>query len=87
MLRIIAVMLGRLRMSLKDCKKAYLELSKKIFTPRRSGFNRLRALNVLQVNGRFDAEVLKEAMVEIIARFENEDADALLKDQRPQCKV
>ena len=83
---IIAVMLGRLRMSIDDCEKAYLELSKKIFTPRRSTFNlHRRALDFLQVNGRFDATVLENCMKSSIEKVEGKDA--LLRDPRPDCKV
>jgi predicted acylesterase/phospholipase RssA len=79
-------MLGRLRMSLDQCERAYLTLSEKIFTPKRSKRQFIgRAKDFLLANGRFDAEVLEAAMKECIGEFES--TDALLKDPNSPCKV
>jgi hypothetical protein len=84
--RIIAVMLGRLRMSLDECEKAYLTLSKKIFTPRRSSFQWFgRGMDFLQANGRFDARILEIAMKECIGNYT--DTEALFKNPGSPCKV
>lgn len=60
-------MLGRLRMSLQECKRAYLELSSTIFLPKRASwdFGR-RTVDFLQANGRFDSEVLETAIKAVI---------------------
>ncbi|KAI9766340.1 MAG: hypothetical protein M1840_006604 [Geoglossum simile] len=80
-------MLGRLRMSLDACEDAYLELSKKIFTPRRHAVNLVgQGVDFLQANGRFDAQVLEDAVKESITAA-GIPQDALLQDQDSRCKV
>jgi hypothetical protein len=83
---IIAIMLGRLRMELGDCEKAYSKLSEKIFTPPRSRANIIgQAIDFLQANGRFDAKVLESTIKECISTVADEDI--LLKDPGSDCKV
>ncbi|KAF2186398.1 FabD/lysophospholipase-like protein [Zopfia rhizophila CBS 207.26] len=82
---IIAIMLGRLRMSLDECEDAYLKLSKRIFQPKRRFAKAAKAADYLQANGRFDSKKLEEVIKEYIAS--KTDEDALLKDTDPQCKV
>jgi hypothetical protein len=79
-------MLGRLKMKLEDCEDAFLCLSEQIFTPRRSRTNIFgQAKDFLQVDGRFDAKVLEEAIKECISTVA--DRDVLLKDPESSCKV
>ncbi|KAE8442348.1 hypothetical protein EG329_003419, partial [Mollisiaceae sp. DMI_Dod_QoI] len=86
--RLIAIMLGRLRMSLDECERAYLELSERIFTPKRSFSNYLlRSKDFLRADGKFDHKVLEGAVKSIIARNPGLDESTLLKDSDPQCKV
>ncbi len=86
--RIIAIMLGRLRMTLQECEDAYLDLSKEIFTPRSQGsWNPLWSTKTfLDVRGRFDSKVLEEAIKKYIQKMNFPD-DILLKDDKPECKV
>lgn len=55
-------MLGRLQMTLEECEDAYLRLAEKIFSPRRSTMNPLRVPDYFQANGKFDHEVLENAV-------------------------
>lgn len=64
---IIAVMLGRLRMSLEQCENAYRKLSSDIFAPRRSSWNIFgRGRDFLASDGRFDAKELEHAIKSVI---------------------
>lgn len=84
--RIIAIMLGRLRMTLAECEDVYLQLSKKIFTPRRYKHNIFgRGKDFLQANGKFDSGVLQDAIRECIR--EKHPEDILLKDPDLACRV
>jgi hypothetical protein len=84
--RLIAIMLGRLRMTLEECQTAYLKLSERIFNPRRAKLNVVgRAKDFLLTNGKFDWMELEEAIKEIIGRKLPEST--LLQDPDPQCKV
>lgn len=66
---LIAIMLGRLRMSVDECIIAYTELADIVFTKKSlpidwwSSFFRLPANYRLQ--GRFDTEALKNAIIKI----------------------
>ena len=84
--RLIAIMLGRLRMTLEECRTAYLKLSEQIFNPRRTKFNVVgRAKDFLLANGKFDWMELEEAIKEIIGHKLPEST--LLQNLDPQCKV
>jgi patatin-like phospholipase/acyl hydrolase len=85
---LLAIMLGRLRMSVEDCEDAYAQLSDAIFTPRRNRANIPgRALDFLKANGKFDERPLEEILKRKIADA-GLDADELLEDARPDsCKV
>lgn len=64
---LLAIMLGRLRMSLDDCELAYLQLSESIFTPKRKGMNLFdRAKDKWKANGKFDHKGLESAIIDII---------------------
>jgi patatin-like phospholipase/acyl hydrolase len=88
---IIAIMLGRLRMTLDECEDAYLKLSKRIFQPKRRFGKPLKVADYLQANGRFDAHKLEEVIKDSIRATKIDDValheDALLKDEDPRCKV
>jgi len=78
-------MLGRLRMSLDECEAAYLCLSKRIFNPKRNKFNPLRSKDFLLADGKFNTQVLEDAIKEIVrTKFEE---STLLQDPNSQCKV
>ncbi|KAI4610293.1 hypothetical protein J4E80_008057 [Alternaria sp. BMP 0032] len=78
---LIAVMLGRLRMSVKDCIAAYLSLSERVFRKPRSGFTILG-----KVRSRFDSEELARAVKKVISA-QGLAEDSLLKDSDAACKV
>jgi hypothetical protein len=81
-LSLIAIMLGRLKMSVADCITAYLSLSDRVFRKTRH-----QVAVKGQVQGRFDAEELAQAVMEVVVQ-QGLQADALLRD-RPEvaCKV
>ncbi|KAL3426622.1 phosphorylase superfamily protein [Phlyctema vagabunda] len=79
---LIAVMLGRLKMSIEDSINAYLSLSDRVFQKKRH-----RVTIKGNIQGRFDSEELARAVKEVVtAQTLNEDA--LLKDVSDNaCKV
>jgi len=88
MFRLIAIMLGRLRMTLDECQAAYLKLSERIFNPKRAKLNTLgRAKDFLLADGKFDWMELEEAIKEIIVQDRKLPESTLLQDPDPQCKV
>ncbi|KAF2025710.1 hypothetical protein EK21DRAFT_75787 [Setomelanomma holmii] len=79
---LIAVMLGRLQMSVVDCIAAYLSLSKRVFCK-----SRHRVTIKGKVQGRFDSEELARAVREVMSA-QGLAEDALLKDSPDApCKV
>ncbi|PQE20346.1 acyl transferase acyl hydrolase lysophospholipase protein [Rutstroemia sp. NJR-2017a BBW] len=65
--RLIAVMLGRLRMSVKECKEWYMKLAKDAFTPIYSSFNRVgKLLGKIQAKPAFNEKKLEDAILSII---------------------
>ncbi|KAL6406251.1 FabD/lysophospholipase-like protein [Ilyonectria robusta] len=79
---LIAIMLGRLGMSVDECMDTYARMSDRVFSKRR---HRLR-LNG-QVQGRFDSEELAKCVKELLVSL-GMDADALLKEETgARCKV
>ncbi|KAH9207828.1 acyl transferase/acyl hydrolase/lysophospholipase, partial [Leptodontidium sp. 2 PMI_412] len=90
---LIAIMLGRLRMSVKDCIDAYTTLMDNIFVKQRHRVKigkdkKLTEPNTwVDVQGKFDDEVLEEAVRTILKKFGYKE-DELLKDASPSgCKV
>jgi hypothetical protein len=82
MIRLIAVMLGRLKMSIDECIDAYLSLSDRIFQKKRH-----RVTVKGNVQGRFDSDELELAVKEVIIS-QGLQEDALLKDTpEAECKV
>ena len=80
-------MLGRLRMSIPDCIKAYQLLSEEVFKPRRSHLNILgKGKDKWSLDGAFDAERLAKAIRRIVQES-GEDADAKLLEPNAKCKV
>lgn len=64
---IIAIMLGRLRMSVEDCRTAYEKLSKQAFTPLKSKMNVLANLGVFWSAGpTFNVVELERAIISVI---------------------
>lgn len=85
---IIAIMLGRLQMSLDECEEAYKTLSKKIFSATAHGsVNPRRMYDFLKANGKFDERPLEESIrMTLLGR--NLGENELLQDRDPNaCKV
>ena len=78
---LIAVMLGRLRMTVDECIAAYTSLSDRVFEKKS---HRVNIKGKLQ--GRFDAGELERAIKQIL-RDCRLGEDALLKDVEAPCKV
>jgi hypothetical protein len=86
---IIAIMLGRLRMTIPECIKAYTELSKAIFTPRHSRASPVRGVEYLNGDGKFDSLVLEREIKNQIrkSKVAKNDDQILLQDPESPCKV
>ncbi|CAE6414309.1 unnamed protein product [Rhizoctonia solani] len=68
---LIAIMLGRLRMSVSDAIKAYVSLSEKIFSEHKHRWQ----------EGKFKATLLEEAIKDIVSKYsENRDAETRMFD-------
>ena len=78
---IIAIMLGRLEMTVDECIDAYTSLSDKVFEKKR---HRVKINGQLQ--GRFDAAELEKTIKQIL-RDRGHKEDLLLKDDNAPCKV
>lgn len=70
--RLIAVMLGRLRLTIEDCIEHYKELSTKAFTKHRT---------IHPLHAHFDTGELEKAIKSVVGPEE------ALKDPTPLCKV
>ncbi|KAL6714253.1 hypothetical protein ACLMJK_007676 [Lecanora helva] len=79
---LIAVMLGRLKLSISECIDAYLALLDRVFQKKRH-----RVTTKGSIQGRFDSEELAKAVKEVVAG-QGTDGDTLLKDvSEGACKV
>lgn len=79
---LIAIMLGRLRMTVDECIAAYTSLSNKVFEKKS---HRVKINGQLQ--GRFDSTALEQAVKQTLANS-GHSKDALLKDcSDGACKV
>jgi hypothetical protein len=85
---LIAIMLGRLHMSVQDCIDTYQELSERVFKPKRSSLNFPgKGKDLWTLAGAFDEKELERAIAEIVVKT-GEGADAkLLEPTSPKCKV
>ncbi|KFY80769.1 hypothetical protein V498_08778, partial [Pseudogymnoascus sp. VKM F-4517 (FW-2822)] len=86
---IIAIMLGRLRMTIPECIIAYIKLSKAIFTPKHSRASLTRGVEFLNGDEKLDSEVLEDAIKSQIkaSKVSKEDDQILLQDPESPCKV
>jgi len=78
---LIAIMLGRLRMTVDECIVAYTSLSDRVFEKKS---HRVNIKGKLQ--GRFDADELERAIKRIVQAC-GLGQDALLEDVATSCKV
>ena len=87
--RLIAIMLGRLRMDIDTCIEKYLLLSSEAFQPKRSKVDILRrAKDVWNAEGAYRAECLT-AQIKAVAQSFAGDENAKLLDPEPStsCKM
>jgi len=80
---LIAIMLGRLKMSVSDCITEYQRLAKSVFTK-----SRHRVSLSAKIRGRFDHEALERGIKGLLRRL-GLDEDELLKEDNgnPRCKT
>ena len=84
---IIAIMLGRLRMTLDECQSAYTHLSETIFTPVHNPVDPRRLYKYLKASGKFESAPLEDSIKSTISSKQLHD-DTLLKDKdKDACKV
>ena len=75
-------------MSLDECEAAYLNLSRKIFTPTHSKANLPgRLYDFLQANGKFDSKPLEECIKDILEKYDLPETELLKEDNSDACKV
>ncbi|WJG35915.1 acyl transferase/acyl hydrolase/lysophospholipase, partial [Fusarium oxysporum Fo47] len=87
---IIAAMLGRLHMSLKECEEAYLKLGEEIFAPKRARWDGRRLVDFVQANEKFDSSILERSIKAIIGKKTGDENSPLKPSETPaegDCKV
>jgi hypothetical protein len=90
--RLIAIMLGRLEMSVEECIAAYLRLSAQAFTLNGGWLQSINVFNLdwstwpPNIGAKFDSEALAAAIKELVAQ-ETDDESALLLQDDPECQV
>jgi hypothetical protein len=85
---LLAIMLGRLHMSIDECEEVYVELAQKIFVPNRSQANIVgQAYDFVNVRGKFSSEAL-EAGIKNAVRSKGISEDQLFDNLEDDgCKV
>lgn len=84
---LIAIMLGRLRMSVDECIYAYRDFSSKVFVDKRVVWEKLPVHRDGTLRPRYDADTLQEA-IESVIMSQNLDKNAELRDlSKGACKV
>ncbi len=81
--RIIAIMLGRLKMTVDECISSYADLSDRVF---KKMHHRVK-VGSSEIQAQFDSSILEKCIKEVIVRMGFQE-DELLKDTQDQnCKV
>ncbi|KAM5370882.1 hypothetical protein ACJZ2D_008315 [Fusarium nematophilum] len=83
---LIAIMLGRLRMSIPECIDRYKELSAQVFKPKRQHNILGKAKDLWKLDGAFDALALEAATRKVIQDAGMDPSEHLL-ERDAQCKV
>jgi hypothetical protein len=78
-LSLIAIMIGRLRMSVEDCISAYIQLSSRVFQKKHAVPIKISG----KIKARYSSEELRRA-IEDVVEANHLDKDTLLKDTSPQ---
>ncbi|CAG8953838.1 hypothetical protein HYFRA_00006730 [Hymenoscyphus fraxineus] len=82
---LVAIMLGRLEMSIAECKEAYMGMMEDVFVKTK---RRINAKN-LKVQGRYDTPALESAIKNVIQSrgISGLDVDSLLLNPEGKCKI
>jgi predicted acylesterase/phospholipase RssA len=84
---LLAIMLGRLRMSLDECEEAYLNLSRMIFAPVHHKANATgRLVNFVEAKGKFKHKPLEQCIKDILGRKGLPEDQLLREDDESACK-
>ncbi|KAF2201422.1 phospholipase [Delitschia confertaspora ATCC 74209] len=81
---LIAIMLGHLEMSVDECIEAYNKMMKRVFEKKK---NRSIMGITLKVQARFESEVLKEAISQVIREAGASPNEPFENGRKPKCKV
>ncbi len=87
--RLIAIMLGRLHMTVKDAIDAYLELSREVFAPKHK-YNKFASLvNAIKLKGLCSSAALEAAIKAQVKTSlgEGKEDTLLLEEAEPKCHV
>lgn len=85
---LIAIMLGRLHMTVDEAIKAYLSLSKNVFSPKHKINKIADMFNVLKLRGLCDSAALERAIKDHAkVRLGEDQTDALLLETKPTCHM
>jgi hypothetical protein len=79
-------MLGRLRMTAEECKKAYIKLLRRIFQ-RKHTRPLSRERDLWPAKGQFESKELEKAIKETINEISSRADEEMFKDPDPLCKV
>jgi hypothetical protein len=80
----LAIMLGRLRMSIDECEEAYMKFSEDIFKPRNAAVG---AYNLLNAQGKFSTEALEANIKELIDKAELPQSEKFDDKRDDSCKT
>jgi hypothetical protein len=82
--RLIAIMLGRLEMTVPECIEAYTKLMKQVFEKK----EHRSIVGVLGgVKSRFSSETLKNAIAQVIEERNMDIGEKLENGTKPECRV
>jgi patatin-like phospholipase/acyl hydrolase len=79
---LLAIMLGRLRMSVADCIKAYKDLSRNIFTPTHKTTNVAgKTVDFLKAKGKFHSKPLEDCVKQMLRAQKLPEQELFVTDQ------
>ena len=83
--RLVAIMLGRLRMTTEECLNAYRELSPRVFAETTS--RRFGILSVAAGNTWFKGDTLKTEIIKLLEKREVSRDELMKESDDADCKV
>ena len=84
---LIAIMLGRLHMSIDECLDKYRKLGKTVFGKKSSGGPAGRAVRIIQDNPLYQIEELQSAMERMLRDTNRRPDELFLEQEAPKCRV